>query len=66
MRKKMTKQQALQMFKEEILPFIKQQYEQDGIKDTIARREAWNNFTDTLCKNGDITTKQYEKWDNPF
>ena len=34
--------------------------------DTIAKRESWNNFTDALCKGGDITLKQYENWSNPF
>lgn len=62
----MTKKQALEIFKEEILPVIKENYEQDGIADKIARREAWNNFTDSLCKDGQITLKQYETWDNPF
>ena len=28
--------------------------------DTIAKRESWNNFTDALCKSGDMTLKQYE------
>jgi len=63
---RMTKDQALRMFKEEILPEIKRQYESDGIKDIPARRESWNDFTDMLCKDGQITTKQYETWDNPF
>lgn len=28
--------------------------------------EAWNNFTDALCKSGQITLKQYETWTTPF
>lgn len=63
---KMTKKQAVEFFREEILPVIKENYEQDGITDKPARREAWNNFTDSLCKDGQITLKQYETWDNPF
>jgi len=35
-------------------------------KDKVAKRECWNNFTDSLCKSGDITLQQYERWDNPF
>ena len=61
----MTKQQAVKIFKDEILPAIKARYEQDGIIDKPARREAWHNFTDMLCKDGQITLKQYETWDNP-
>ena len=34
--------------------------------DTIAKREAFNNYTDSLCKEGKITLKQYETWRNPF
>ena len=34
--------------------------------DIVAKREAWNNFTDALCKEGYITTKQYNNWSNPF
>ena len=35
-------------------------------KDKVAKRESWNNFTDSLCKSGNISLNQYEKWDNPF
>jgi len=35
-------------------------------KDKVAKRECWNNFTDSLCKSGDITLQQYERWNNPF
>ena len=34
--------------------------------DDTMHREAWNNWTDALCKDGRITTEQYEEWDNPF
>lgn len=34
--------------------------------DVIAKRESWNNYTDALCKDGEITLKQYENWSNPF
>ena len=34
--------------------------------DTVAKREAWNDFTDMLCKEGDITMNQYNNWSNPF
>ena len=34
--------------------------------DVIAKREDWNNFTDMLCKAGDITENQYNNWSNPF
>ena len=62
----MTKDQAMKIFKEEILPSIIKRYEMDGIKDKPARAEAWNNFTDSLCEDGQITNKQYNNWTNPF
>ena len=34
--------------------------------DKIAKREDWNNFTDMLCKCGEISMNQYENWTNPF
>lgn len=34
--------------------------------DVIATQENWNNFTDRLCKDGEITLKQYENWNNLF
>lgn len=34
--------------------------------DTVMRAEAWNNFTDALCKEGRITMKQYETWTHPW
>ena len=34
--------------------------------DTIAKRESWNDYTDMLCQEGDITMNQYNNWSNPF
>ena len=34
--------------------------------DSIAKRCAFNDYTDALCKDGIITTYQYENWSNPF
>jgi hypothetical protein len=28
-------------------------------------REAWNNWTDGLCKDGEISDWQYENWSQP-
>ena len=30
--------------------------------DKIAKSEGWANFIDSLCKDGEITEKQYENW----
>jgi hypothetical protein len=34
--------------------------------DDIWHREAWNNYTDMLCKDGHITEDEYNTWDNPY
>jgi len=59
MKTKLTKAQALQTFRQEILPHIPSH-------DRVAKCEAWNNYTDSLCKTGQITLHQYESWNNPF
>lgn len=61
----MTKKEAEREFKEEVLPQVRERYEQDGRRDIPARSEAWNGWTDGLCKNGRITEHQYETWIHP-
>lgn len=56
---------ACQMFEFEILPMVKEQFEQDGEPDWPARSEAWNNWTDSLCKDGQISDWQYDNWSQP-
>ena len=34
--------------------------------DKVAKRCAWGDFTDMLCKCDEISLKQYENWSNPF
>ena len=58
----MTKLEFDKYFKMEILPIIADKYEKDGIPDRPARREAYNDETDYLCKDGQITEKQYNEW----
>ena len=58
----MTKLEFDKYFKMEILPIIADKYEKDGIPEKPARREAYNNETDYLCKDGQITEKQYNEW----
>jgi len=54
----MTKQQALYNFRH---------YHHGVIRgDVIYTRENWANYTDYLCKRGEITMRQYETWTNPF
>jgi hypothetical protein len=56
---------ACDQFEFDILPFIQDEYEEDGEPDWPARREGWNNWTDSLCKDGLISDWQYENWSQP-
>lgn len=58
----MTRSQALKRFKREVAPGVIARY---GKSDKPACREAWNNWTDTLHKDGEITSHQYETWSGP-
>jgi len=48
---KLTKRQFEEMFREDVLPYVIEQYEQDGIPDKPARREAWNNTIDAYIRD---------------
>jgi len=58
----MTHADAVEHFDECVLPWVVEQHEQDGVPDLPARREAWNDWTDGLCKDGEISDWQYENW----
>lgn len=47
------------IWREEYMPYIDRH-------DKPALRESWNNFTDFLCKNGDITQEEYNDWGYPW
>ena len=57
--------EACDIFRNHILPMVIEQYEADGIKDGPARRETWNDWTDMLCKDGQISDWQYMNWSQP-
>lgn len=59
----MTKKDALQEFREHVLPGVVKQYGRD---DKIAIQQAWCDYTDSLAKDGRITRKQDHTWTNPF
>lgn len=47
------------------MPVVRERYEQDGVPDWPARREAWNYFTDMLTRDGRITQHQRDTWTYP-
>lgn len=59
----MTKNTAVADFRAFILPGVIAHYSKTDI---VAIRTAWNDWTDSLCKSGQITLRQYETWTNPF
>ncbi len=63
----MTKKQAIQNFNK---CFPKDSFMRDHngkpYVDRPMRDQAWNNYTDALCKSRDITERQYETWVSPF
>ena len=61
----MTKAKAVEVFKNEILPQIKELEKKYTAKDSCMRSLEWSYFTDSLCKNGDITESQYNRWTVP-
>lgn len=61
--KYMTKAEALAEFRELYIPELNKQYGKD---DVIARRTAWNDYTDYLRTDDRISEKAYENWTNPF
>ena len=57
--------EAVERFIEYVLPYVREAYESDGVPDWPARREAWNNWTDSLCKDYEISDWQYMNWSQP-
>jgi hypothetical protein len=58
-----TRQDVIDMFERDVLPEINKHY---GEKDIPARRAAWSQFTDSLCKDGTITLYQNNSWEGPY
>jgi hypothetical protein len=57
------KSTAVSLFENVVLPGVIAAYSES---DKVAIRTAWNDWTDGLCKSGEITQRQYENWMNPF
>ena len=59
-------EQAVQQFNDYHMPYIREQEERyNNHPDLPMRREAWNNFTDMLCKDNQISDWQYDNWSQP-
>lgn len=62
MSKYMTKADALKMWRQDIKPIVVQFH---GKGDSIALRESWNDFVDTLAKHNQISWHQADTWSQP-
>lgn len=60
----MTKKQFEALFKEHAIPQVIQKYEQDGVPDRPARREAWNDTVDAYIKDGKLSERAAD-WSHP-
>lgn len=63
---RVTKKAAESIFRENLSEAKAKGHWTYRASDKVALREAWNNYTDSLCKDGLITERQYETWTNPF
>ena len=59
-----TKAEALSQFRYNWKVFVKQQPKWKD--DVIAKRESWNEFVDSLNKEGYVSDSQAFRWSNPF
>ncbi len=62
--KRLTKVETVRLFAEEWRQMLEHEPQWKG--DTIAKREAFNNFVDGLNQNGLISDNQANRWSNPY
>ena len=65
-----TRDEAIEQFERDILPalIVQETMWQGGTwqhADECFRSETWNNWTDAMCKNREISDWQYENWSHP-
>lgn len=60
-----TKTEAIRRFKEEVMPYIREQEARRGHVDTHARVQEWSCFVDGLNKEGVINDNQAFNWTTP-
>ena len=58
MKKYLNKKQVESMFKETHASILK-------TNDRPMKSQAWHNYTDGLCKDGQISERQYSTWNTP-
>jgi|TARA_R110002012_G_scaffold319289_1_gene539311 hypothetical protein len=61
----MKRDEAIKSFEETYMPVINAREKVNGKKDMPRRRQLWNDFCDSLNKNGLISDWQAENWSQP-
>lgn len=61
----MTKKEAVAMFIDEWAHYVKHRAPEYS-SDICAKRQGFVDFIDTLHRDGEITDKQVNSWENPF
>ena len=61
----MNRKQFESYFRREILPAVREVYEQDGVPDKIARREEWITHIDGMEKDG-LLPERARDWVCPW
>ena len=61
----MKKYEVEKMFRENIMPGVRQDHEQDGKLNNPARRKAWKDLVDWLAYYDDIRRKDAKDWVYP-
>ena len=51
--------EIFELWKENVLPSVREEFEKNGVPDRPARSESFNNYTDGLCKDGKISEDMY-------
>lgn len=54
------------MTKEEAQKYFERYYLKEGEYDYWTVQEMWSAYVDGLCKEGEITQKQYDTWTTPY
>ena len=61
----MTPEELYAVWRSEHLPHLVARFELDGIPDKPARRESWNNWIDSLARDGAITQEVADETGHP-
>lgn len=59
---RLTRAEVASLYYREVVPQVARRY---GLRDRAALSEAWGVLIDGLCRDGQITARQYATWQVP-